>query len=243
MTQDSTSAMRMTGTGSQGASAPVERLLERVHPDWCFMRDAQLTNHLVSILDAVLNEPNTLPAPENILRAFHQNPARVRVLIVGQDPYPTPGHAVGLSFSAELPEGEPFPKSLANIFTEYEQDLGLPRPERADLSPWIDQGVLLLNRVLSVRARAAGSHAGRGWEDITAAAVQQVARNPRFAAILWGKQAQQLAGIIGPQRCVQSPHPSPLSAYRGFFGSRPFTRANEILAAQGANPVDWDLTH
>lgn len=181
---------------------------------------------------------DVLPPLNYILRAFEVDPASVRVLIVGQDPYPTPGHAVGLAFSSE---GPVVPKSLQNIYREYSSDLGLPAPRTADLSPWCDRGVLLLNRVLTVRAGQANSHKGLGWEAVTEAAVRQVAKNPHFAAILWGRSAQSLAGIIGRERCVMSAHPSPLSAHRGFFGSRPFSRANEILRASGGEPVDWEL--
>lgn len=226
------------------AQAQAHQLIERIHPAWYLPG-------LQSVLEGALAEgqaaagqaqqAQTLPAPEKILRAFESDPTQVKVLIVGQDPYPTPGHSVGLAFSAELPAGEPLPKSLKNIFTEYSEDLGLPAPTSGDLSPWTDRGVLLLNRVLTVQAGNAGSHRGRGWEAITEAAVRQVAANPHFAAILWGKQAQQLAPLIGPERCVMSPHPSPLSAYRGFFGSRPFSRANAILQASGGAPVDWRL--
>ena len=192
-----------------------------------------------TVLKKALQAPGPVLPPANyILRAFEVDPRSVKVLIVGQDPYPTPGHAVGLSFSSE---GQQVPKSLQNIFTEYEHDLGLPRPASADLSPWIDEGVLLLNRVLTVRAGQANSHQGIGWEAITEAAVKQVANNEHFAAILWGSKAQQLKKLIGAERCVTSPHPSPLSAYRGFFGSRPFTTANKILERQGARPVNWDL--
>ena len=226
------------------AQAQAHQLIERIHPAWYLPG-------LQSVLEGALAEGHaaagqaqqaqTLPAPEKILRAFESDPTQVKVLIVGQDPYPTPGHSVGLAFSAELPAGEPLPKSLKNIFTEYSEDLGLPAPTGGDLSPWTDRGVLLLNRVLTVQAGNAGSHRGRGWEAITEAAVRQVAANPHFAAILWGKQAQQLAPLIGPERCVMSPHPSPLSAYRGFFGSRPFSRANAILQASGGAPVNWRL--
>ncbi|WP_459611469.1 uracil-DNA glycosylase [Corynebacterium urogenitale] len=223
---------------SEAVKRRAEELVAQIHPDW------ELP-HLHIVLAKALAEAEAgqriLPAQENILRAFRVPPSEVRVLIVGQDPYPTPGHAVGLSFSAELPRGVPFPKSLVNIFTEYEQDLGLPRPQSADLSPWLDQGVMLLNRVLTVRAGQAGSHRNGGWEQITEAAVRQISENPQFAAILWGRPAQQLAPIIGKECCVMSPHPSPLSAYRGFFGSKPFSRVNQILVDRGADPVDWAL--
>lgn len=206
-----------------------------VHPNWQ-LPGLEETLHKAQASHAPGQQ--VLPPEEYILRAFEVDPAEVKCLIVGQDPYPTPGHAVGLAFSSE---GQQIPKSLHNIFTEYSEDLGLPRPTTADLSPWLDEGVLLLNRVLTVLAGQANSHRGLGWEAITEAAVRQVATNEHFCAILWGKQAQQLAGIIGAERCIMSPHPSPLSAYRGFFGSRPFSRANEILRAQGADPVDWSL--
>lgn len=238
----STSSTTPLRPDTQSFSAAVEdradELIAQIHPDW------ELPN-LRFVLCKALAEAergvHVLPAQENILRAFRQAPSDVRVLIVGQDPYPTPGHAVGLSFSAELPEGERLPKSLANIYAEYQEDLGLPRPHSADLSPWLKEGVMLLNRVLTVRAGKAGSHKNGGWEEITEAAVRQVAANDKVVAILWGRPAQQLAKIIGPQRCVMSPHPSPLSAYRGFFGSKPFTTANRILEDLGADPVNWEL--
>lgn len=206
-----------------------------IHPGWDL---PNLESVLQRALETHRDGQPVLPPKDYILRAFEVDPKDVRCLIVGQDPYPTPGHAVGLAFSSE---GAQIPKSLVNIYTEYNQDLGFPRPQSADLSPWIDQGVLLLNRVLTVQAGQAGSHRGLGWEDITEAAVRQVAVNQHFSAILWGKPAQQLVPIIGADRCVTSPHPSPLSAYRGFFGSRPFSRANQILQSQGADPIDWRL--
>ena len=216
-------------------------LIKRIHPAWYLPGLQSVLEGALAEAEQAGQQRQVLPAPEKILRAFESDPTQVKVLIVGQDPYPTPGHSVGLAFSAELPAGEPLPKSLKNIYTEYSEDLGLPAPASGDLSPWADRGVLLLNRVLTVQAGAAGSHRGKGWEAINEAAVRQVAANSHFAAILWGKQAQQLAPLIGAERCVMSPHPSPLSAYRGFFGSRPFTRANEILEAAGGAPVDWRL--
>jgi uracil-DNA glycosylase len=182
-----------------------------------------------------------LPAGENVLRAFQRPFADVRVLIVGQDPYPTPGHAVGLSFSVD-PQVRPVPRSLANIFTELESDLGLPRPSSGDLSPWADQGVLLLNRVLTVAPGRPGSHRGKGWEAVTEQAIRAlVAREAPMVAILWGRDAQGLTPMLGATPVVASPHPSPLSASSGFFGSRPFSRANTLLEQRGAAPVDWSL--
>ncbi len=182
-----------------------------------------------------------LPSGPLVLRAFTQPLERVRVLIVGQDPYPTPGHAVGLSFSV-APEVRPVPRSLANIFTEYMADLGFPPPANGDLSPWAQQGVLLLNRSLTVRPGAPNSHQGIGWEVVTEQAIRALAaRGGPLVAILWGSNARQLRPLLGTVPCIESPHPSPLSAHRGFFGSRPFTRANELLAQQGAEPVNWRL--
>lgn len=182
-----------------------------------------------------------LPAGENILRAFGRPLSDVRVLIVGQDPYPTPGHAVGLSFSV-APEVRPVPKSLANIYREMQTDLGVALPTTGDLTPWADQGVLLLNRVLTVQAGVSGSHRGRGWERVTEQAITTLAtRGGPLAAILWGRDAQNLKPLLGSVPWVESAHPSPLSAARGFFGSRPFSRVNALLEQQGGPPVDWGL--
>jgi uracil-DNA glycosylase len=184
-----------------------------------------------------------LPAGANVLRAFTHPFDAVRVLIVGQDPYPTPGHAVGLSFSVSA-QTRPIPRSLQNIFREYQQDLGLPAPTCGDLSPWAAQGVLLLNRVLTVSPGEPGSHRGKGWEAVTEQAIRALADRDGepLVAILWGRDAANLAPLLGdeiPQ--ITSAHPSPMSADRGFFGSRPFSRANELLADLGGEPIDWRL--
>jgi uracil-DNA glycosylase len=182
-----------------------------------------------------------LPHGENILRAFRRPLSDVRVLVVGQDPYPTPGHAVGLSFSV-APDVRPLPRSLVNIFKELYDDLGVGPPSNGDLTPWADQGVLLLNRVLTVAPGVAGAHRGRGWEAVTECAITALAeRGGPMAAILWGRDAQGLKPMLGRIPWVESPHPSPLSASRGFFGSRPFSRVNELLSKQGGGPVDWRL--
>ncbi|HEX8761803.1 MAG TPA: uracil-DNA glycosylase [Pseudonocardiaceae bacterium] len=183
-----------------------------------------------------------LPSGANILRAFSQPFDQVRVLIVGQDPYPTPGHAVGLSFSVE-PDVRPLPRSLVNIFREYSDDLGLPTPSNGDLSPWAQRGVLLLNRVLTVEPGRPGSHRGKGWEQVTEQAIHAlVARQAEpLVAILWGRDARTLRPMLSDVPCIESAHPSPMSADRGFFGSRPFSRANALLADLGADPVDWAL--
>jgi uracil-DNA glycosylase len=182
-----------------------------------------------------------LPAGNHILRAFQQPMADVRVLIVGQDPYPTPGHAVGLCFAVD-PDVRPLPKSLVNIYRELVSDLGVDPPVTGDLTPWSRNGILLLNRVLTVCPGNAGSHRGRGWEAVTEHAIKAlVARDQPLVAILWGRDAQTLKPMLGSTPYIESAHPSPLSASRGFFGSRPFSRANALLADQGADPVDWRL--
>ncbi len=182
-----------------------------------------------------------LPAGANVLRAFGQPFDDVRVLIVGQDPYPTPGHPVGLSFSV-APEVQPVPRSLQNIYRELHDDLGVPIPANGDLTPWTKQGVLLLNRVLTVAPGKSGSHAGKGWERVTDQAVRALAaRDQPLVAILWGRQAQSLEPLLGDALCLKSVHPSPLSASGGFFGSRPFSRANALLAQHGGEPIDWSL--
>lgn len=182
-----------------------------------------------------------LPSGENILRAFTLPLDEVRVLIVGQDPYPTPGHAVGLCFSV-APDVRPLPPSLVNIFKEYCDDLGYPPPANGDLSPWFDRGVLLLNRSLSVQPGRPNAHQGKGWEAVTEQAIRALAgRGGPMVAILWGRNARDLKPLLGPVPCVESPHPSPMAARHGFFGSRPFSRTNQLLIDQGADPIDWRL--
>lgn len=235
-------------TNSQGA--PVHQLHEPLDlsslmaPDWAeAMSDqAPLLSHLGELLRAELRAGVPyLPAGENVLRAFSRPLADVRVLILGQDPYPTPGHAMGLSFSVPA-EVRPLPPSLRNVFLELHDDVGCALPESGDLTAWADQGVLLLNRVLTVRPGASGSHRGWGWERFTEAAVRAlVARGGPLVAILWGRDAATVKPWLEGTPTVESAHPSPLSARGGFFGSRPFTRANELLVAQGAAPIEWAL--
>ncbi len=182
-----------------------------------------------------------LPAGDRVLRAFARPLDEVKVLIVGQDPYPTPGHPIGLSFAVD-PRVRPLPRSLANIYRELRDDLGIEPVAHGDLSAWSDQGVMLLNRVLTVRPGEPGSHRGWGWERVTEHAIGVLAARGRpLVAILWGRDAATLRPLLGDTAVIASAHPSPLSASRGFFGSRPFSRANEMLAAQGAAPVDWRL--
>jgi len=182
-----------------------------------------------------------LPRPDNVLRAFKQSFDGVRVLIVGQDPYPTPGHPVGLSFSV-APGVRPLPRSLSNIYREYADDLGYPMPANGDLTPWSERGVLLLNRVLTVRPGNPGSHRGMGWEAVTEQAIGALAgRGVPMVAILWGRDARNLAPLLTGVPLIESAHPSPMSAAYGFFGSRPFSRANALLREQGAAEIDWRL--
>jgi len=182
-----------------------------------------------------------LPAGDKVLRAFQQPLSEVRVLIVGQDPYPTPGNPVGLSFSV-APDVRRLPPSLINIFREYTADLGYPAPATGDLTPWSERGVLLLNRVLTVQPGQPGSHRGKGWEEVTDQAIRALAaRQTPLVAILWGRDARNLAPLLDGVPLIESAHPSPNSADRGFFGSRPFSRANALLTGQGADPIDWKL--
>lgn len=182
-----------------------------------------------------------LPAGGDVLRAFTTPFDAVRVLVVGQDPYPTPGHPIGLSFAVD-PAVRPVPRSLANIYRELADDLGVTPPPHGDLRAWSDQGVLLLNRVLTVQAGEAGSHRGKGWEAVTDQAVRAlIARGTPLVAVLWGAQAGSVRPLLGDTPVVASAHPSPLSASRGFFGSRPFSQVNALLESQGAPPVDWTL--
>jgi len=182
-----------------------------------------------------------LPAGDVVLRAFKQPFDEVRVLIVGQDPYPTPGHPVGLSFSV-APSVRPLPRSLVNIFREYSADLGYPAPANGDLTPWTERGVLLLNRVLTVQPGKPGSHRGKGWEPVTEQAIRALAARPApLVAILWGRDARNLGPMLAGVPLVESAHPSPMSADQGFFGSRPFSRASRLLEERGGQEIDWKL--
>lgn len=182
-----------------------------------------------------------LPHGDHVFRAFQRPLADVRVLVVGQDPYPTPGHPIGLSFAVEG-HVRPVPRSLANIYQELSTDVGVAPPAHGDLTAWSERGVMLLNRVLTVRPGESASHRGRGWEEVTECAIVALARRGGpLAAILWGRDAQGLKPVLGTVPWVESVHPSPLSASRGFFGSRPFSRVNDLLVRQGGEPLDWSL--
>ena len=217
-----------------------------VAPDWAEALspvDEQIARMGQFLREEIAAGRGYLPAGSHVLRAFSRPLSQVKVLIVGQDPYPTPGHAVGLSFSVAPGVGPP--KSLVNIYTELVDDLGVPRPTSGDLTPWADAGVMLLNRCLTVCPGRSASHRGRGWELVTDQAIRTLAMRAKegapLTAILWGRDAQSLKGELTPIPWVESVHPSPLSAHRGFFGSRPFSRVNRMLAEQGGTPVDWRL--
>lgn len=219
-------------------------LVELVHPTWAQALEpvaATITEMGAFLRAEVAAGHGYLPKGEHVLRAFQVPLDEVRVLVVGQDPYPTPGHPIGLSF-AVAPDVRPLPRSLANIYRELVDDLGIPAPGSGDLTPWTEQGVMLLNRCLTVRPGAPNSHQGRGWERVTDRAIEALAaRGGPLVAILWGRNARNLAPVLGETPRVESAHPSPLSARNGFFGSRPFSRTNDLLARQGADPIDWRL--
>ncbi|MGV1008228.1 MAG: uracil-DNA glycosylase [Dermatophilaceae bacterium] len=223
---------------------PSRSVLDLVHPSWS--EALAPVEETVAQLGEFLRQENAagrgfLPGGRQVLRAFELPLDAVRVLIVGQDPYPTPGHPVGLSFSVAS-RVRPLPRSLENIFTELVNDVGVPRPTCGDLSPWTDRGVLLLNRVLTVGPGRSGSHRGHGWEQVTDTAIDALARRGGpLVAVLWGRDARDLRRSLGSVACIESAHPSPLSASSGFFGSRPFSRANRLLVEQGAEPIDWSL--
>ena len=215
---------------------------EQVAPDWAVALapvEPILTELGSFLREEIAAGRGYLPAPDAILRAFERPLSEVRVLIVGQDPYPTPGDPVGLSFS--VPAGHPLPRSLQNMAKELASDTGEVLGS-GDLTAWRDQGVMLLNRVLTVGPGAPASHRGHGWEQFTEHAIRAlVARGGPLVAVLWGRDAHGLAPMLADVPRIESAHPSPLSASRGFFGSRPFSRVNAALTAQGADPIRWEI--
>ena len=218
--------------------------LSLLAPDWAAALAPQ-ENTVLSLGKMLSKEYDAgtrfLPPPTQVLRALGTPLANVRVLIVGQDPYPTPGHSVGLAFAVDGAT-RPLPRSLNNIFKELQSDLGIAPSPHGDLSAWANQGVLLLNRVLTVAPGAAGSHRRRGWETVTESVISALAaRNQPLVSVLWGKDAQRLAPLLAGTAVIESAHPSPLSASRGFFGSKPFSRINELLRTQGSAEIDWAL--
>ncbi len=215
-----------------------------MHPSWLPVFEDLSTEiaHVSDFLELEMAAGRQwLPEPAQVMRAFNQPLDHVKVVILGQDPYPTPGHSVGLAFCV-APEVA-LPRSLVNIFRELQSDLGVDSPASGDLTPWAKQGVLLLNSVLTVGSGASGSHRGKGWEPITSAVIAALINRPEGSpvAILWGKDAQSYGSDFDSRFVISSPHPSPLSARRGFFGSKPFSRTNELLRQQGLTPIEWDL--
>lgn len=220
----------------------VADLVDTVHETWRPFIDSQrdlLTDIVGEITRDIEAGHAIAPSPSMILRAFQYPAFDVRVLIVGQDPYPTAGHATGLAFSVD-PRTTPLPRSLVNIFRELHDDVGATVPGSGDLSAWAEDGVMLLNRALTVRVGEAGSMRSIGWDEFTAHAIQFLSdRGTPLVALLWGADARRATAHLGSTPIISSAHPSPLSAHRGFLGSRPFSRANAILIQQGARPVDW----
>jgi uracil-DNA glycosylase len=204
-----------------------------VHSSWLPVLEPlrEDINNIFRQLDA----KTVSPREDQILRAFQEPLSSIRCVIIGQDPYPTAGHANGFAFSTDA-SVRPLPKSLQNIFAEFETDLKRPSPRTGDLSPWVSQGVMLLNRVLTTEIGVANAHAELGWQKISDAVARELGARD-VVAILWGKQAQELAELFSFR--VESPHPSPLSSYRGFFGSKPFSKVNALLAELGRDEIDW----
>ncbi|WP_394263225.1 uracil-DNA glycosylase [Trueperella sp.] len=222
----------------------MSNLRDIIDPEWAAALEPVATD--IAAMGDFLREENAagrgyLPAGANVLRAFTYPLSKVRVLIVGQDPYPTPGHPIGLSFAVDS-DVRPLPRSLTNIYRELNDDLGIPPAEHGDLTAWSERGVMLLNRVLTVQRGLPASHRGKGWEAITDHAIRVLARRDQpLVGILWGRMAQELKPLLGATPVITSPHPSPLSASRGFFGSKPFSRTNALLVEQGAEPIDWSV--
>jgi len=194
-------------------------------------------NPLIEELLSGISDQELAPSYDSIFRAFETDLSAIRCVIVGQDPYPTPGNAMGLAFSTP-PSVKKIPQSLKNIFEELESDQGIASPTTGDLSRWSGSGVLLLNRVLTTRQGESNAHVDIGWQRITDHIAAELGKRD-VVAVLWGRQAQELSSYFTYK--VESVHPSPLSAYRGFFGSKPFSRVNEMLIASGRDPIDWSL--
>ena len=212
-------------------------MLAQIDPSWLAIF-APYQAKLDSIIEQLENE-EIAPSEEKVFRVFSKPVTDYRVVIVGQDPYPTPGYANGLAFSVE-PNIKKLPASLRNIFTEYSSDTGFATPKSGDLSSWASNGVALVNSSLSLNLRDKKAHLTIGWQAITSAALTALALQGSIA-ILWGSHAQKVGSVFDSNSRIESVHPSPLSAYRGFFGSKPFSRCNEMLIASDQNPIDWNL--
>ncbi len=212
-------------------------LAEQLHPNWRKLLGESV--QLLLPIEEKLSTEDYLPGKANLLRSLTFNPLDAKVLILGQDPYPNKEDAMGLAFSTARADGS-LPASLKNIFIELNSDLGIEKPTSGDLTPWCNQGVVLLNRTLSCRIGESGSHRDLGWREFTFEVVKVLA-DLGVVAILWGKSAQELSNLFTKERVIESVHPSPLSAYRGFFGSKPFSRANDLLQASNRQAINWEL--
>ena len=212
---------------------------EQMHPTWRLAL-ADTYAHLLLLEMKLISAGEYAPIQQRVMRAFQNSMDDVKVLIVGQDPYPTRGHAVGLAFAVE-PGTNPLPKSLQNMMTELRDDLGKTVSNNGDLTRWLPEGVMLMNRHLTVPVGESGGHMDLGWDQFTNRAVEELAKRlgEKLIVVLWGKEAQALEPLLGSAQIIKSAHPSPLSARRGFFGSKPFSKANDALRRVGRLPVDW----
>ena len=212
-------------------------LSDQLHPNWRDLLGEKI--ELLKSIEHNLANEISLPEPGNVLRALTYDPYLAKVLILGQDPYPNSVDAMGLAFSTARRDGK-LPASLRNIFVELATDLNIKPPIAGDLSPWCQQGVVLLNRTLTCRNGESDSHRDIGWREFTYEVVKSLAELD-CVAILWGNAAQEVSELFATNRLIKSAHPSPLSAYRGFFGSKPFSSANKALKESGREPIDWSL--
>ena len=210
-------------------------IFQGVDPSWQPILDP-LQDSIIHTFESI-SSSDYIPAVDRILAPLHYPLEKVRVVIVGQDPYPNPDYADGFAFSVRK-EVQPFPASLVNILKELESDLGMALPDNGNLERWSAQGVMLINRTLTTSAGESHAHQRSGWLEITAVLIGAVAARGSVG-ILWGGNAHQLADLFEPSLVIKSAHPSPLSAYRGFFGSRPFSRANSLLEERGITPIQW----
>jgi uracil-DNA glycosylase len=210
-------------------------LFDQLHPDW--QEALSELRGQIDLIDSKLQTSDVAPEYENVMRALSVSIESISVVIIGQDPYPTPGHAHGLAFSVSR-DVTPLPASLRNIFKELESDVGIPMSANGDLSPWAKQGVFLLNRILTTQPGYSLKHELLGWQEITNEIARILGERP-VVAILWGKNAQELSHYFASGLTITSPHPSPLSAYRGFFGSKPFSTCNEILRRHKRPEIEW----
>jgi len=209
-------------------------LFDQLHPEWQVLLASQRT--LVNAIENKINLENIAPARANIFAAYGLPPSKIKVVIFGQDPYPTPGNAQGIAFS--VPSTSAVPASLRNIFKEVSSDCASAPAQNGDLTRWVDQGVFLLNRILTTEPGTSLAHEGIGWEEFTKATAEILGQRD-VVGIFWGKKALELAKYFNSNLIVKSAHPSPLSAYRGFFGSKPFTQVNSMLERAGKTAIHW----